>query len=65
MIQQIVILRLCNIYIYIYIYILFKQSNGLIRAVRNLLRRKQQLRDGMLTLNGVLQTQMILSAQVA
>ena len=45
--------------------ILFKQSNGLIRIIRTLFCRKQRLRGGVLTLNAVVQTQMILNAQVA
>ena len=44
--------------------ILIKQSNGLISVIRTLLRRKQRLRGGMLTLNAVVQTQMILNTQV-
>ena len=43
--------------------ILFKQINGLISVIRTLLRRKQRLRGGMLTLNAVVQTQMMLNAQ--
>ena len=45
--------------------ILFKQSNGLVSAIWILLRQKQQLRDGMLTLNVVVKTQMMLNVQVA
>ena len=44
--------------------ILFKQTKDLISVIRTLLRRKQKLRGGMLTLNTVVQTQMILNAQV-
>ena len=43
--------------------ILFKQSNDLISVILTLLRRKQRLRGGLLTLNTVVQTQM--NAQVA
>ena len=43
--------------------ILFKLSNGLISVIRTLLRRKQRLRGGMLTLNAVVRTQMMLNAQ--
>ena len=42
----------------------FKQSNGLISVIWTLLRRKQWLRGGMLTLNAVVQAQMMLNAQV-
>ena len=45
--------------------ILFKPSNGLISFIRTLLRWKQWLKGGMLTLNAVVQTQMMLNAQVA
>ena len=45
--------------------ILFKQNNGLISVIRTLVCRKQRLRGGMLTLNPVILTQMILNAQVA
>ena len=45
--------------------ILFKQINSLISVIRTLLRRKQWLRGEMLTLNAVVQTQMMLTAQVA
>ena len=46
--------------------ILFKQSNGLISVIRTMLRRKKKrLRGGILTLNAVVQTQMMLNAQVA
>ena len=44
--------------------ILFKQSDGLISIYRTLLRRKQRLRGGMLTLNAVVQAQKVLNAQV-
>ena len=43
--------------------ILFKQSNGLISVIWTLFHRKQWLRGGMLTLNAVIQTQMLLNAQ--
>ena len=36
--------------------ILFKQSNGLISVIQTLLHWKQWLRDSMLTLNAVVQT---------
>ena len=42
--------------------ILFKQSNGLIRIIQTLLHQKQQLRGGILTLNTVVQTLMILES---
>ena len=42
----------------------FTQSNGLISVMRILLRQKQRLRGGMLTLNAVVRTQMMLNAQV-
>ena len=45
--------------------ILFKQSNGLISVIRTLLCQKQQLRGGMLTINAVVQIQIMLNAQVA
>ena len=45
--------------------ILFKQSNGLISVIWTLLSQKQRLRGGMLTLNAVIQTQMMLNTQVA
>ena len=45
--------------------ILFKQSNGLISVIWTQLHRKQWLRDGMPTLNVVVQTQMMLNAQIA
>ena len=45
--------------------ILFQKSNGMISVVRTLFRRKHRLRGGMPTFNAVLQTQMILNAQVA
>ena len=45
--------------------ILFKQSNGLISIIQNLLYQKQWLRGGMLTLNMVVQTQIMLNAPVA
>ena len=45
--------------------ILFKQSNGLISVIWTLLHRKQWLRGGMLTLNAVVQTRVMLNAQVA
>ena len=44
--------------------ILFKQTNGLISVIQTLLRQKQQWRDGILTLNVVVQAQMMLNAQV-
>ena len=44
---------------------LFKQNNGLISVIQTLLHWKQWLRGGMLTLNTVIQTQMMLNAQVA
>ena len=44
--------------------ILFKQSNGLINVIWILLHWKQWLRSAMLTLNVVVQTQMILNARV-
>ena len=44
---------------------LFKQSNGLISVIRTLRRLKQWLEGGMLTLNAVEQTQMMLNAQVS
>ena len=44
--------------------ILFKRSNGLISVIWTLLHWKQWLRGGMLTLNAVVQTQMILNTQV-
>ena len=44
--------------------ILFKQSNGLISVACTLLRRKQLLRCGILTLNAIGQTQMMLKVQV-
>lgn len=34
--------------------VLFKQSNGLIRVIWTMLRRRQLLRDGMLILNAVM-----------
>ena len=43
--------------------ILFKQSNGLISVIRTLLYEKQWLRGGMLTLNVVVQTQVMLNTQ--
>ena len=43
----------------------FKESNGLIRVIQTLLHWKQWLRDGMLTLNTVIQAQMMLNTQVA
>ena len=43
--------------------LLFKQSNGLIIVIRTLLHQKQWLRGGMLNLNAVVQTQMMLNAQ--
>ena len=45
--------------------ILFKQSNGFISVIQTLLHLKQWLRGDMLTLNAVVQTQMMLNAQVA
>ena len=42
--------------------ILFKQNNGLISVIR--IFRKQRLRGGILTLNAVVQTQIMLNAQV-
>ena len=45
--------------------IMFKQSNGLISVIWTLLSRKQGLRGGMLTLNTVIQTQMMLNTQLA
>ena len=44
--------------------ILFKQSNSLLSVIRTMLCWKQQLRGGMLTLNMVVQTQMMLNTQV-
>ena len=44
--------------------ILFEQSNGLLSIIQTLLCWKQWLRGGMLTLNVVVQTQMMLNAQV-
>ena len=44
--------------------ILFKQNNGLISVIWTLLCQKQWMRGGMLTLNAVVQTQMMLNAQV-
>ena len=44
--------------------ILFKQNNGLISVIRTRLCRKKRLRGGTLTLNAVVQTQMMLNAQV-
>ena len=41
--------------------ILFKQSNGLISVIQTLFCQKQRLRGGMLTLNAVVQTQMMLN----
>ena len=43
----------------------FKQSNGLISVIQTLLPQKQWLRGGMLTLNAVELTQMMLNTQVA
>ena len=43
--------------------ILFKQSNSLISVIWTLLHQKQQLKGGMLTLNVVIQTQMMLNTQ--
>ena len=43
----------------------FKKRSGLIRVIRTLLCRKQRLRGGMLTLKSVVETQMMLNAQVA
>ena len=43
----------------------FKQNNSSISIIQILLRRKQWLKGAMLTLNAVIQTQMILNAQVA
>ena len=45
--------------------ILFKQSNGLISVIWTLLHQKRWLRGCMLILNMVVQTQMMLKAQVA
>ena len=45
--------------------ILFKQSNGLINVIRTLLHWKQWLRGSMLTLNMVIQTQMMLNIQAS
>ena len=45
--------------------ILFKHSNGLISVIQTLLYWKQWLRGGILTLNVIVQTQMMLHAQVA
>ena len=42
---------------------LINQSKGLIIVMQTLLRQKQRLRSGMLTLNAVVQTQMMLNAQ--
>ena len=44
--------------------ILFKKSNSLISVIRILFHQKQWLRGGMLTLNMVVQTQMMLNTQV-
>ena len=44
--------------------ILLKQSNGLISVILTLLGWKQRLRSGMLTLNAVIQAQMMLNIQV-
>ena len=44
---------------------LFKQSNGLMSLIWTLLHQKQWLRGSMLTFNVVVQTQMMLNAQVA
>ena len=44
--------------------ILFKQSNGLIRVIQTLFHQKQWLRGSMLTLNAVVQIQMIVNTQV-
>ena len=44
--------------------ILFKQSNGLISVIQTLFHWKQWLRGFMLTLNTVIQTQMMLNDQV-
>ena len=44
--------------------ILFKQSNGLISVIQTLLYRTKWLRGCMLTLNTVIQTQMVLNTQV-
>ena len=45
--------------------ILFKQSNGLIIVIQTLLRRKQRLRSDTLTLNAVVQKQMMPNVQDA
>ena len=45
--------------------ILFKQTNALISVIWTLLCWKQWLKGGILTLNAVVQTQMMLNAQVA
>ena len=45
--------------------ILFKQSNDLISVIQTLVHQKQWLRGSMLTLNAVVQTQMMLNTQVA
>ena len=44
--------------------ILFKQSNGLISVIRTLLYQKKWIRGGILTLNAVIQTQIMLNAQI-
>ena len=44
--------------------ILFEHTNGLISVIRTLLHQKQRLRGGILTLNAVVQTQIMLKAQV-
>ena len=44
--------------------ILFKKSNDLISVIQTLLHQKQRLRGSMLTLNAVIQTQIMLNAQL-
>ena len=49
---------------FVKLWISWKQGNGLISVIRTLLRRKQLLKGGMLTLNAVVRIQIMLNAQL-